>query len=108
MSPLLQWKEVRGVREVTPVANSIIKYPYVSRKLSSTDLNTIVKTGFYTLQNSITNGPSGVSSDWGNLIVVGNDDDTLAQILIEPLGKLWSRSRLSGTWREWIKASNNS
>ena len=51
---------------------------------TSTNLNVVNKTGFYTVQNPV-NAPIGTDTGWSNLIVMnaGNNINFVTQILIQ-------------------------
>lgn len=61
-------------------AESDSKFNFNYNLPSDTDLDTIIRSGFYRLANSVINGPSA-SVAWGQLQVIHGSSDTLTQIV---------------------------
>lgn len=74
----------------------------IIKTLTSEDLNSVVKEGFYNAGggNSVTNKPSGI--DHFGMIVTHNASGTYhTQILMGSDGKQWRRTCTNGTWGNW-------
>ncbi|MEH6405774.1 MAG: pyocin knob domain-containing protein [Leeuwenhoekiella sp.] len=71
---------------------------------TGSDANTITKTGFYRFGNL--NTPNAPTTDRGYMIVtVGNQYGYFqSNIWMTDTGRLFFRSRITGTWSDWVEA----
>ena len=84
--------------------------------ISGTDLNTVIKSGFYRLNSNNTNAPGG--TDYSQMLVVHGGADTIAQIIIcytnnnvwvragNPLNGDGSALSTAANWRSWIRLAS--
>lgn len=75
---------------------------------TSTNLNVVNKTGFYTVQNPV-NAPIGTATGWSNLIVMnaGNNINFVTQILIQHTmsreAYIFVRTIQQGDFTDWYQ-----
>ena len=94
--------ELNRVKGVTSDVQTQLNAKAIIKTLTSEDLNSVIKEGFYNAGggNTITNKPSGV--DHFGMIVTHNAGGTYhTQILMGSDGKQWRRTCTNGTWGNW-------
>ena len=78
------------------------------------DLNTVQTSGFYRLKSTYTNGPSGGSMGFGQLIVCSGGGDTISQFAMPYSSSVvYVRNgnvvnNTSGVWKDWIRLASAS
>ena len=80
------------------------KPPYIENMVHTADLNYLVTSGFYRINNGQGNSPA----DWGQLLVVHGGGDTVGQLYFSPAGDaLFARAGNppqvggTGSWSGW-------
>jgi len=81
-----------------------LKVALTTNLVASTDLNTIVTSGLYRIQDTPVNGPTAISANYSQMLV-SRGSTTLAQVIWEySTGRTFSRVAIFGsawTWTPW-------